>query len=389
MTKLFLTLTPLLLVGCQLSLEPKSNGQVYVEDSLNMSAEANATAKTPIDWHASKDHPEKLFARLIVEVQQRQITQEEVCGALGSLADADLVLFENEIEKEDSLIAIKPCRAELVAKMEKYWKAHAVIQEQRADGVDLSPNVVNFGETEVQFRDTSEGYYAVTGDVKPKQVVLTFDDGPHPSNTEAILATLKKANIRALFFEMGQNVRRYPHMTQKVAEGGHSIGSHSVTHSCLPARSLCRHSNDGKILTYEEGVAEIRGGHQAIYDVLGWVDPFFRFPFGEASLELKDYLRKHSTGEFLWNIDSEDWKNKLENGSPNTPQTVVDSVMAQLKPRGRGILLFHDIQRRTAEALPLMLRRLKEEGYQTVVFQPKDLQSRFNSKIVGPRKPVN
>jgi peptidoglycan/xylan/chitin deacetylase (PgdA/CDA1 family) len=152
---------------------------------------------------------------------------------------------------------------------------------------------------------------------------------------------------------------------------------------------LCRHANDGKILTYEEGVAEIQGGHQAIYDVLGWVDPFFRFPYGEASLELKDYLRKHSTGEFLWNVDSEDWKNKLDNGSPNTPQTVVDNVIAQLKPRGRGIILFHDIQRRTAEALPLMLKRLKEEGYQPVLLQPKDLQSRFTSKIVGPRKPIN
>ncbi len=62
------------------------------------------------------------------------------------------------------------------------------------------------------------------------------------------------------------------------------------------------------MLTFDEAVAEIKGGHQAVFDAVGWVDPFFRFPYGESSNELKKYLKANSVGEFFLNVDSEDWK---------------------------------------------------------------------------------
>lgn len=366
----------------------RAHGHSSIDEALKASTEANHESVSYADWHSSAHHPEKLFSRFLSDIIQNNLTAQEVCNGLSQLSDEDLTLFENELKKPENRIAVEPCYTEQDERLEKYWTLQHQTSSLESDSENIN-SVVRFKTTEVQLRDVSQGYYAVTGDLQPKQVVLTFDDGPDPNNTLKILDTLKKANVRVIFFHQGQNVRRHPHIVQKVAEGGHSIGSHSITHACLPTKNLCRRSNGGHILSYSEALEEIRGGHQAIFDAIGWVDPFFRFPYGESSVEMKDFLRKKSVGEFLWNVDSEDWRNKLASGEANTPATLIESVMTQLKPRGRGIILFHDIQRRTAEALPAVLKRLFDEGYQPVVFQAKDPQARFNSQLVGPRRPVD
>jgi peptidoglycan/xylan/chitin deacetylase (PgdA/CDA1 family) len=154
-----------------------------------------------------------------------------------------------------------------------------------------------------------------------------------------------------------------------------SIGSHSVDHKCLPANAVCTHSNGGTPLTFAQAVAEITGGHRAVYETLGWVDPFFRFPYGEYSPELKQFLSDHGTAEFFWTIDSEDWKNQ-------TPQQMVDNTFHQLDALGRGIILFHDIQRKTAETLPLILSELYFKGYSVVGIRSSNPNDRRNSKLL-------
>jgi len=152
-----------------------------------------------------------------------------------------------------------------------------------------------------------------------------------------------------------------------------------VTHACLGTRIIC-YNNNGRYLSFDEAVEEIKGGHQAVYDVLGWVDPFFRFPYGEISPELRSYLQTNSVGEFYWAIDSEDWKSQ-----PN--QGMIDNVLRQLELRKRGVILFHDIQRKTAESLPQILKELYNRGYSPVLLQAADPEARFNSKIVKKRVP--
>ncbi|MEN0058884.1 MAG: polysaccharide deacetylase family protein, partial [Bdellovibrio sp.] len=157
------------------------------------------------------------------------------------------------------------------------------------------------------------------------------------------------------------------------------VGSHSVTHPCLGGSSSCRRAN-GRVYSYSQAVSEIQGGHQAVYDVLGWVDPFFRFPYGESSPELKNYLRQAQVAEFFWSIDSEDWK-------ATSNRQLLDKVWAQLDARGRGVILFHDIQRRTAEIMPQFLSELYYKGYSVVQIQPADPEARYKSKIVRRNKP--
>ncbi|MFM6927693.1 MAG: polysaccharide deacetylase family protein [Bdellovibrio sp.] len=344
-----------------------SNGgseQVYKE--MKESLQANTQSQTITEWHLSEANPEKAFARWNEDLIAKKTTSKDVCEAMAGLSDEELPLFEEEIRKPVNAALVTECKDQLISRLEDHWTS------ERAN---LTVNVDNFAEeladtgfkfaNNVQYRDTSNGYYAVAGDVGPKQVVLTFDDGPSEAHTPSILATLKRVNAKAIFFEMGKNVKAHPDMVRLVAKDGHSLGGHSMTHSCLGNRTICKNNNGGHLFTTSEAVAEITGSLNAIKKAAGWVDPFFRFPYGESSPALKQYLRGAGIGEFFWSIDSEDWKNK-------SPQKLIDDVMVQLKARGKGVILFHDIQRKTAEALPEILRQLYKNGYQPVLLKPKN-----------------
>lgn len=388
---LFLFSTIALLAACT---QPESKVKMQVKSAIH----DNLAAKTLGDWHSSESHPERLFAQWNAGLISGDIKSSDVCDVLKSTEVEKLTLFEEEVRSKGNETLLKDCRTDLIERLEKYWKDQRDVlnkgttstsdstEEEGATPVDISGeifveqnDILKIGKRKfadnIQYRDTSEGYYALTADVKPKEVLLTFDDGPHPQYTQMILDAMEERNAKALFFHQGRAVRANPEMVRKVARAGHSVGTHSTTHLCLPAKQRCK-SNNGKMLTHQEAINEIRGGHQAVYNVLGWVDPFFRFPFGESSTELKQYLAENGVGEFYWSVDSEDWKTK-------SPQAVIDDTMAQLRKRGRGNLLFHDVQRRTAEALPKLLETLMNEGYSVVLLKSADDSIRYNSPLVN------
>ena len=167
---------------------------------------------------------------------------------------------------------------------------------------------------DIQYRDVSHGYTAYRGELRHKEVVLTFDDGPHPQYTQSIVRSLSEVNAKAVFFELGQNVKRYPEMTRLVAKAGFGVGAHSMTHACIAQSAVCDRHNarghiyGGRALTESEAMGEIQGSLQAIYNVLGWVYPYFRFPYGETSPNLTAVLKEKGVANFLWSIDSNDWR---------------------------------------------------------------------------------
>lgn len=361
------------LIGC---------GNNTVSKNIQQSVTDNQNAQSLMEWEQSKANPEILFANwrkdFMVDSSQREKLQKDICEELANLDALSLTIFENEIRDQNNRALIIPCKGELISKLESHYIKERSTMQVAVNATKTWASGNNFQfPSNVQKRDTSNGYFAVTGDVARKEVVLTFDDGPSGEYTESILRSLKEVNAKVIFFHMGKNVRLNPDVVKKVAADGHSIGSHSITHACLGTSNNCRKTN-GRVFTFDEAVAEIKGGHQAVYDVLGWVDPFFRFPYGESSNELKNYLKMNSTGEFYWSIDSEDWK-------AQTNENMLKNTLAQLDARGRGIVLFHDIQRKTAEVLPQFLREIYNRGYSVVLLQPADLSVRYNSKLV--RKP--
>jgi peptidoglycan-N-acetylglucosamine deacetylase len=191
--------------------------------------------------------------------------------------------------------------------------------------------------------------------LKPGEIVLTFDDGPWPGHTPAVLAALAHHCTKALFFPIGKHATYYPEILRQVAAAGHTIGSHTWSHADLSKKSP------------DEAKSEIEKGISAVAWALEGapMSPFFRFPALKHPPEMVTYLGERNIGIVSTDIDSFDFKMRK-------PDQVIKSVMDKLKKNGKGIILMHDFQRPTAEAIATLLDQLKANGYKVVFVTAKD-----------------
>jgi peptidoglycan/xylan/chitin deacetylase (PgdA/CDA1 family) len=189
--------------------------------------------------------------------------------------------------------------------------------------------------------------------LREHEVVLTFDDGPWPGNTPAVLKALADQCTKALFFSIGKHAMWHPEILKQVAAAGHTIGSHTWSHADLSK------------LTIDQAKEEFEKGASAVHAALG--EPgasFFRFPGLRNPPEMVTYLGARNIGIFSTDMDSFDFKIRK-------PEQVVASVMTKLKKRGKGIVLLHDFQHPTSLALPELLAQLKAGGYKIVQVKSK------------------
>ena len=189
-----------------------------------------------------------------------------------------------------------------------------------------------------------------------KEVVLTFDDGPWPNNTQAVLKALADECTKAVFFSIGKHATYHPEILRQVLAAGHTVGTHTWSHVNL----------NGKKMTEQMAKEEIEKGISAVKWALGTdPSPFFRFPELQHNPAMVTYLGTRNIAIFSCDLDSFDYR------KDSTPQKFVSSVMARLNKRGKGIILMHDFQKHTAEALPTLLRQLKAGGYKIVQMKAK------------------
>src|SRR6202142_3429420 len=183
-----------------------------------------------------------------------------------------------------------------------------------------------------------------------KEVVLTFDDGPWPGNTPAVLKALDDECTKAVFFPIGKHATYHPEILKQVAAAGHTVGAHTWSHANLNAKKM----------TEQLAKDEIEKGYSAVKLALGTApSPFFRFPELQHGPAAMAYLASRNVAIFSCDLDSFDFRAK------NSAQ-VVNTVMTKLEKQGKGIILMH-----TAEALPELLRRLKAGGYKVVQMKAK------------------
>ena len=197
------------------------------------------------------------------------------------------------------------------------------------------------------------------------EVVLTFDDGPWPKNTQAVLAALAAHCTKAIFFPIGLHATYEPGLLTQVAAAGHAIGSHIWCHQDL-SKTKGRCNVNGKTQAVEyDPKDEIEKGISAVHWAVGGpTAPYFRFPALRQPPELIDYLGKRNIGIFSADLDSFDFKLRK-------PEQVRQSVLTKLKKEGKGIVLLHDFQHATAEAAMDLLNDLKANGYKVVFMKPK------------------
>jgi len=188
-----------------------------------------------------------------------------------------------------------------------------------------------------------------------KEVVLTFDDGPWPVNTPAVLKALADECTKAVFFPIGKHALYHPEILKQVAAAGHTVGAHTWSHANL----------NGKKMTDQLAKDEIEKGYSAVKMALGAApSPFFRFPELQHNPAAVAYLGTRNIAIFSCDLDSFDFRSK-------NPEQVVNTVMTKLDKQGKGIILMHDFQKHTAEALPTLLARLKAGGYKVVQMKAK------------------
>jgi peptidoglycan/xylan/chitin deacetylase (PgdA/CDA1 family) len=192
--------------------------------------------------------------------------------------------------------------------------------------------------------------------LRDKEVVLTFDDGPWPVNTPAVLKTLAEECTTGIFFPIGKHATYYPEILRQVLAAGHSVGSHTWSHAALV----------NKKLTEQQRKDEIEKGFSAVKWALGGKAPapFFRFPALQHPPEMVTYLGTRNIAIFSCDLDSFDFK-------ASKAQTIIDNVMRKVEKNGKGIILMHDFQKHTAEALPELLKKLKAGGYKVVAMRAK------------------
>jgi peptidoglycan/xylan/chitin deacetylase (PgdA/CDA1 family) len=189
--------------------------------------------------------------------------------------------------------------------------------------------------------------------LRDNEVVLTFDDGPRVGGTEPILKALDDQCLKATFFEIGQNAMAHSDLTRAVIAAGMTVGTHTWSHKNLAG------------LAHNKALEQIERGISAVTTAAdGPIAPFFRFPYLQHTQRLVDYLGQRNIATMSADIDARDFK-------MHTPAPVVESVISQLKQRGKGIVLLHDLHTNTAEAMPELLRQLKLDGYKIVHIVPK------------------
>ena len=239
-----------------------------------------------------------------------------------------------------------------------------------ASAQDCPPNALGTARVlEVPFAQGPVGRtnYSQTLPLAPGEVVLTFDDGPMPRRTPAVLDALRAECVKATFFVVGTMVAAYPDILRRTAAEGHTIATHTWSHAYLNRTSSEVTQRD-----------QINGGLLAARAVLGnanpSLSPFFRYPGLGNTRALDRYVSEQHLIPFSIDVDSEDWKR-------NTPAQVIDRVMGRLDALGRGIILLHDIQPRTVAILPELLRQLKANGYRVVhvTAAPEDTRLALNA----------
>jgi peptidoglycan/xylan/chitin deacetylase (PgdA/CDA1 family) len=191
-------------------------------------------------------------------------------------------------------------------------------------------------------------------------VVLTFDDGPHPQGTPAVLETLAAHGARATFFLVGEQVERDRGLARAIVDAGHEVALHGYRHTLLLRRRVESVAGD-----YDRALA-------AVEDATGRSPALYRPPYGVLSTGALREVRRRGWRPLLWSAWGRDW------AAGATPHSIATRSTADL--RGGDVLLLHDADyysapgswQRTAAALPEILRAVADRGLRPVAIEDSE-----------------
>src|SRR5215471_17131597 len=192
----------------------------------------------------------------------------------------------------------------------------------------------------------------------PRQVALTYDDGPNDPHTLHLLDLLAQHKARATFFLIGKYVRQRPEIVRTIKEAGHAIGNHTYNHPNLIFASAARVR------------LELEDCRKALEDAIGQPAPLFRPPFGGRRPNVLRTARAIGLETVMWSVTGFDW-------NANSTESIVSRVVKQVDRRRQGeIVLLHDGShlafgadcKYTVQATRMVLEKYSAEGKKFVAF---------------------
>lgn len=203
--------------------------------------------------------------------------------------------------------------------------------------------------------------YPQTLRLSDHEVVLTFDDGPLPGPTGAVLDALARECVKATFFLIGRNAAQYPALVRREIAEGHTVAHHSQSHPEATLRGLPAAEAERDLVRGIAAVEKAGWGAEARPEAPHV--PFFRFPGFADTPALRAFLASRNIAVFGADVWASDWK-------PMAPEVQLDLLMMRLDAAGRGIVLLHDTRQQTVAMLPRFLAELKRRGYRIVHLVP-------------------
>jgi peptidoglycan/xylan/chitin deacetylase (PgdA/CDA1 family) len=192
-----------------------------------------------------------------------------------------------------------------------------------------------------QFLKNTVATADLAGMSQGESVLLTFDDGPDPRVTPAILELLRGAGARGVFFVTGKRIPRAPHMLKRILDEGHVIGNHTFDHGATT-------------------LADIRACQRAIRELTGYEPRLFRPARGRMTVPTVLSAWRANMKIVLWSLDSEDWRAK----EPAASKAAAEKVAARLRgmKKLQEIILMHDDNATSAAVLEACLPVLRERN---------------------------
>ncbi len=197
-----------------------------------------------------------------------------------------------------------------------------------------------------------------------KKVALSFDAAWGADDTDSLLATLEKHDVKATFFLVGDWVRKYPDQLKRIADAGHDIGNHSDKHPHMNSMSKVQIKED------------IMRAHNSTKELLGIDMNLFRPPFGEYNNTVIETLHECGYHVIQWDIDSLDWK---EYGAQN----LIDTVLNHKNLGNGSIVLMHNNAKYTKDALDSIIVGLKDQGYELVPISELIIKENYKTDHTG------
>lgn len=202
-----------------------------------------------------------------------------------------------------------------------------------------------------------------------KKIALTIDAAWADDKTPFILSTLEKYGVKATFFLCGFWVKDHPETVKAIADAGHEIGNHSMTHPHMSR------------LSADDIVSELNAFESVIEPITGKRTNLFRAPYGEYNDNVIKTVRENGYEPVQWNIDTIDWR------SERSVQTILDTVLKKLSDG--AIILSHNNGYKIEQYLPTLIESALAQGYQFVTVSELLLSGNTVIDVNGVQKQLD